>query len=103
MARQNVKIYEAPPPFSTPIDQITAAACGGTREEATDRLLAITFQRGGNGLVDLACRSAGFSFSCWSSETCTATAIKVAPPPPPPPPPRRTKHKPKPKPKPKQT
>ncbi len=62
MARQNVKIYEVTPPFSTPIDQITAAACDGTREDATDRLLAITFQRGGNGLVGLACRNAGLLF-----------------------------------------
>jgi hypothetical protein len=94
--RQNVKIYDVLPPFSTPIEQIAATVCGGSREMATDRLVGITVQRGGNGLMGLACRTEGISFSCWSSITCTATAINVAPPPPPPPPPPR-RHKPKPK------
>jgi hypothetical protein len=98
VTRQNVKIYDVMPPYSTPIEQITATACDGSREVATDRLIAITVQRRGNGLLGLACRSEGFSFSCWSSSTCTATAINVAPPPPPPPPPpprKKGKHKPK--------
>jgi hypothetical protein len=96
-ARQNVKIYDVMPQYSTPIEQITATACDGTEAVATNRLLDITLQRGGNGLTGLACRSEGMSFSCWKSSTCTATAINVAPPPPPPPPPPRRIVKPKPK------
>ena len=86
------------PQYGTPIEQITATACDGTDAVATNKLIDITLQRGGNGLTGLACRSEGMSFSCWKSATCTATAINVAPPPPPPPPPppkRVVKPKPK--------
>jgi hypothetical protein len=94
--RQSVKTYEVTPPNSTPIEQISATACNGTRETATDKLLAMVSERGGNGLTQLVCTSEGFSFSCFSSSTCTATAIKVVTPPPAPPPVlRRTKPKPK--------
>jgi hypothetical protein len=84
-ARQNVKLYDVIPPNGTPIEQISATACNGTREAATDKLIALTSQRGGNGIAQLLCSSEGFSFSCWSSTTCTATAINVVTPPPPPP------------------
>ena len=93
MARQSVKIYDMLPPYGTPIEQITATACDGTQEVATNKLIDITIQRGGNGLVQLACRTEGMSFSCWKSATCTATAINVVEPPPPPPPPKRAKRK----------
>jgi hypothetical protein len=96
-ARQNVKIYDVMPPNSTPIEQVTATECDGTREAATDKLLVLTSQRGGNGLAQLACKSEGFSFSftCMSSSTCTGAAIKVVQPPPPPPPKKLVKPKPK--------
>ena len=92
MARQNVKIYDVLPPYSTPIEQITATACDGTSEVATDQLISITSQRGGNGLVQLSCTEEGISMACWSSATCTGMAINVVEPPPPPPP-KRAKRK----------
>jgi hypothetical protein len=93
-ARQNVKLYDVMPPYGSPIEQISATACNGTRERATDRLISIASQRGGNGLVQLSCREEGISMACWSSATCTGMAINVvAPPPPPPPPPKRAKPK----------
>jgi hypothetical protein len=98
LARQNVKIYDAMPQYGTAIDQVSVSLCDGSREAATDRLLAITNQRGGNGIIQLACTSEGMSFSCWSKNSCTATAIKVSEPPPPPPPKKRGKAPP-PKPK----
>jgi hypothetical protein len=107
IARQNVKIYDILPPYSTPIEQITASACAKSwqtpdeevKGNAMDQLVSLTNQKGGNGLVLQSCRMEGWSFSCWSSAVCTATAIKVAPPPPPPPPPPPRHRKPKPKPK----
>jgi hypothetical protein len=93
-ARQNVKLYDEIPPNGSPIEQISATACNGTRERATDRLISITSQRGGNGLAQLSCTEEGISMACWSSATCTAMAINVVePPPPPPPPPKRVKRK----------
>jgi hypothetical protein len=93
-ARQNVKLYDEIPPNGSPIEQISATACNGTREAATDRLISITSQRGGNGLVQLSCTEEGISMACWSSATCTGMAINVVePPPPPPPPPKRAKRK----------
>jgi hypothetical protein len=93
-ARQNVKLYDVMPPYGSPIEQISATACNGTRERATDRLISMTSQRGGNGLAQLSCTEEGISMACWSSATCTAMAINVVePPPPPPPPPKRAKRK----------
>ena len=80
-ARQNVKVYDAIPPNATPIDQISATACDGTQKVATDKLIALTSQRGGNGIAQLSCTSEGMSFSCWSSATCTAVALTVVGPP----------------------
>jgi hypothetical protein len=85
-ARQNVKLYDVIPPNGAPIEQASATACNGTREEATDKLILIASQRGANGIAQLVCTSRGFSFSCFSSATCTGTAINVVAPPPPPPP-----------------
>ena len=96
MARQSVKIYDVMPQYGTPLGQISTTECNGTREAATDKLLVLTSQRGGNGLAQLICTSEGFSFSCFSSSTCTGMAIKVSEPPPPPPPPKKLV-KPKPK------
>ncbi len=94
LVRQTVKIYDVMPEYGTPIEQISASICDGTPEMATNRLIDITLQRGGNGLMQLACRTEGISFSCWKTATCTGTAINVAPPPPPPPPPpKRAKKK----------
>jgi hypothetical protein len=94
MARQNVKMYDAMPQYGTAIEQVSASICDGTRAAATDRLISRTSQRGGNGLVQLACTSEGMSFSCWSTVTCTGMAINVVqPPPPPPPPPKKVKPK----------
>jgi hypothetical protein len=92
-ARQSVKIYDVMPPNGTPIEQVTATECNGTREAATDKLIVLTSQRGGNGLAQLLCKSEGFSFSCLSSSICTGTAIKVVAPPPPPPPKKLVKPK----------
>ena len=93
-ARQNVKLYDVMPPYGSPIEQISATACNGTRERATDRLISITSQRSGNGLAQLSCTEEGISMACWSSATCTGMAINVVePPPPPPPPPKRAKRK----------
>lgn len=100
IAKQNVKIYDAAPPNASPLEQISATACG-TQEAATDQLIALTSQRGGNGIAQLSCKDEGFSLACLSSSTCTATALNVVEPPPPPPPPPKTKPKPKAKPKPK--
>jgi hypothetical protein len=96
MTRQNVKMYDVMPQYGTPIEQISASICDGTRAAATDRLISMTSQRGGNGLVQLACTSEGMSFSCWSTTTCSAMAINVVEPPPPPPP-KQQPAKPKPK------
>ena len=85
-ARQIVKIYDTAPANSSPIEQIDATACNGTRELATDKLLARASGLGANGLSQMSCRTGGFSFSCMSSETCIGTAIKVVEPPPQPPP-----------------
>lgn len=82
--KQTVKIYDAMPPYGTPIEQISATACEGTQEVATDRLLLLTNQRGGNGITQLSCRDQGISLACWSSVECTALAINVVEPPPPP-------------------
>jgi hypothetical protein len=96
-ARQNVKIYDAIPPNGTPIEQLSATACNGTSEAATDRLIALTSQRGGNGIAQLSCTAEGISLACWSSAICTGMAINVVEPPPKPvaPPPKRAKPKPK--------
>ena len=83
-ARQIVKIYDTAPPNSSPIEQIDATACNGTRELATDMLLTKASELGANGVSQLICRTGGFSFSCMASETCIGTAIKVVEPPPPP-------------------
>jgi hypothetical protein len=90
-ARQSVKIYDAMPPNGTPIEQITATSCDGTRQAATDRLIFLASQRGGNGITQLSCTDQGISMACWSSATCSALAVNVVEPPPPPPvaPPRR--------------
>jgi hypothetical protein len=85
MARQNVKLYEVIPPYGKPIGQISATACNGTQDAATDKLLVAAQNRGSNGLAQLTCYKEGFSFSCFSSTTCSGIAISVAPPPPPPP------------------
>jgi hypothetical protein len=97
LARQTVQIYDAMPQHASPLDQLSYTACDGTRATATNQLIAITAERGGNGLTQLSCRSEGMSFSCWSSTTCTGLALNVAPPPPPPPPPPKKHTKPKPK------
>lgn len=86
LARQSVKIYDVMPSNATPIEQVSATACNGTREVATDRLLFKASERGANGITQLACTSEGFSFACFSSESCTGTAINVVAPPPAPPP-----------------
>lgn len=99
MARQTVKIYDVAPAYGNPIEQISATACNGTQEAATDKLMVLASQRGGNGITQLSCKSEGMSFSCWSSSTCTATALNVVEPPPPPPPPPKKKLKPRAKPK----
>ncbi len=83
--RQNVKIYDVMPQYGKPIEQLTATACDGTREIATDKLMSMTSRRGGNGLTQLSCTSEDISLSCWKSATCTAMAINVVEPPPPPP------------------
>ena len=101
VAKQTVKIYDVAPAYGNPIEQISATACDGTQEAATDKLMLLASQRGGNGIAQLSCKSEGMSFSCWSSSTCTATALNVVEPPPPPPPPPKKKLKPKAKPKPK--
>ena len=85
LAKQTVKIYDVAPPNASPLDQISATACDGPRGAAMDQLLALTSQRGGNGMTQLSCKSEGMSMACWSSETCTAMALNVPPPPPPPP------------------
>jgi hypothetical protein len=95
-ARQTVKIYDTTPPNSSPVEQIDATACNGTRELATDKLLTKASELGANGVSQLSCRTGGFSFSCMSSETCIGTAIKVVEPSPPPQL-KRAKTKPKPK------
>ena len=84
LAKQTVKIYDVAPPNASPLNQISASACDGPREAAVDKLLALTHQRGGNGITQLSCKSEGISMACWSSETCTAMALNVPPPPPPP-------------------
>lgn len=99
VSRLDVKIYDVLPQYGTPIEPVSASVCDGTAETATNRLMDIAVQRGGNGIVQLSCRTEGISFSCWKSATCTATAIRVAPPPPPPPKPV-VHAKPKPKKKP---
>ncbi len=83
VAKQTVRIYDVAPPNASPIDQISATACDGTREAATDQVLKLASQRGGNGIAQLSCKSESMSMACWSSETCTATALNVPPPPPP--------------------
>lgn len=83
IARQNVKIYDAIPQYGTAIDQISATACNGTREAATDKLIALASQRGANGISQLSCTTEGISMACWSSATCTGTALTVTEPPPP--------------------
>jgi hypothetical protein len=82
LARQNVKLFEVIPPYGKPIGQISATACNGTQDAATDKLLVAAQSRGGNGLAQLTCYKEGFSFSCFSSTTCSGIAINVAPPPP---------------------
>lgn len=82
--RQTIKIYDEIPPNGTPIEQITATACDAPREVATDRLILLTSQRGGNAMTQLSCRDEGLSLACWSSATCTALALNVVEPPPPP-------------------
>lgn len=91
LARQNVKIFDLAPPNAVPLEQLRATACDGTQEVATDKLIALTSQRGGNGITQLSCKEDGMSWSCWKSATCTATALNIPPPPPvrPAPPPRR--------------
>ena len=96
MTRQDIKIYDVLPQYGRPLGQISSSLCDGTKEAATNRLLDLTLQRGGNGMLQLSCTSEGMSFSCWSKANCTAMAIKVEEPPPPPPPPKkRAKAKPK--------
>ena len=84
VATQTVKIYDVAPPNASPIDQVSATACNGTREAATDRVIALASQRGANGITQLSCKTEGISLACWSSATCTAVALNVPPPPPPP-------------------
>lgn len=97
VAKQTVKIYDVAPPNASPIEQLSATACEGTREAATDQLIALTSQRGGNGITQLSCRDEGISMACWSSAICTGTALVVTVPPPRPvaPPPKPAKRKPK--------
>lgn len=94
IARQNVRIYDVMPQYGSPLEQVTATICDGTRERTTDRILAMASQRGANGLLLPSCTTAGMSFSCWSTTTCSGMAIKIDEPPPPPPP-KRGKPKPK--------
>lgn len=92
-ANPTVKLYDAMPPYTTTIEQVSVTACDGTPESATAQLMAQASRRGGNGILQLSCTSSGMSFSCWKSATCTGTAINVGEPPPPPPP-KRGKAKP---------
>ena len=96
MARQSVKIYDVMPQYGSPLEQVSATICDGTRERTTDRIITLASQRGANGLLQPSCTTAGMSFSCWSTTTCSGMAIKIDEPPPPPPP-KRGKPKPKPK------
>jgi len=98
IAKQTVKIYDLAPPNASPIEQMNATACG-SQEAATDQLIALTSQRGGNGIAQLSCKDEGFSMACWSSaSTCTGTALVVTTPPPVAPPPKaKVKRRPKPK------
>jgi hypothetical protein len=95
LAKQTVKIYDVIPPNASPLGQLSATTCDGTREVATDKVIALTSQRGGNGITQLSCKEDGISWSCWKSVTCTATALNVPPPPPirPAPPPTRRNSK----------
>lgn len=89
LAKQNVQIYDVAPPNASPLGQLNATACDGTREVATDKLIVMASQRGGNGVAQLSCKEEGISWSCWKSATCTGTAINIPPPPVIPPPTRR--------------
>jgi len=91
LAKQNVKIYDVAPPNASPLGQLSTTACDGTREVATDKLIAMTSQRGGNGIAQLSCKEEGISLYCWKSAACTGTALNIPPAPvrPIPPPTRR--------------
>lgn len=81
-AKQTVKIYDVAPPNASPIGLITATACDGTREAATDALMLQSMQRNGNGITQISCQNGGMTMACWSTTICTATALAVTEPPP---------------------
>jgi hypothetical protein len=81
MARQQVTVYDTIPPNGAPLEQLTATACDGTRAAATDKLIAMASQRGGNGIAQVSCKDEGISWACWSSATCTGLALNVTIPP----------------------